>query len=543
MIKKTFILFCFAYLSLNSFAQVVYENHRSEVYNFLYRLSMKGLIQFNDQVRPISRIYIEQCLDSVEAKSASLSSIEKAELSFYKKEYTDAKMNGVEEANRFFTKDANGRWRAISIQTKNLMMRVDPVLTAGLQSRQVGAVRQYSSGFRLYGYAGKKWAFNFSFNDINETGTGIDTLRTGSSETGINGRIASNKQSVNFAELRASLSYSFKNGSISLGKDYLLLGYGENGRTILSDKAPTYPYLRLDYQPLSWLRFNYTHAWLNSTIIDSNRTYNTGVTPFGGRREFFLRKFMAQHSLTFMPIKGLDITVGESMVYSDRFDAGYLIPVLFFKAYDNLVSNGNINSGGNGQLFLQASSRNHLKNTHLYGSLFIDEIRIGSIFNRNKSRNQVGYTLGATVTDIGLPYLTLGAEYTRINPFVYRNLTPAQDYTSQDYSLGDWMGNNADRWIIHAKYTPIPRLKINLRYQQIRKGGAGTYDQQYFQEPQPPFLFNLQSHQKEWFFQASYQWIPNLYLNASFSAQQTTNMVSGAKSNNDLLHLGVAFGL
>lgn len=543
MIKKLLILFCFACLFLNSFAQVVYENHRSEVYNFLYRLSMKGLIQFNDQVRPISRIYIEQCLDSVETKSSQLSSIEKAELSFYKKEYTDAKMNGVEEANRFFTKDANGRWRAISIQTKNLMMRVDPVLTAGLQSRQVGAVRQYSSGFRLYGYAGKKWAFNFSFNDINETGTGIDTLRTGSSETGINGRIASNKQSVNFAELRASLSYSFKNGSISLGKDYLLLGYGENGRTILSDKTPTYPYLRLDYQPLSWLRFNYTHAWLNSTIIDSNRTYNTGVTPFGGRREFFLRKFMAQHSLTFMPIKGLDITVGESMVYSDRFDAGYLIPVLFFKAYDNLVSNNNINTGGNGQLFLQVSSRNHLKNTHLYGSLFVDEIRIATIFNATKSRNQLGLTLGATVTDIGLPYLTLGAEYTRINPFVYRNLTPAQDYTSQDYPLGDWMGNNADRWIIHAKYTPIPRLKINLRYQQIRKGGAGTYDQQYFQEPQPPFLFNLQSHQKEWFLQASYQWIPNLYLNASFSARQTTNMVSGAKTNNDLLHLGVAFGL
>lgn len=543
MIKKIALICYAALFSLTSFGQVVYENHRSEVYNFLYRLSMKGLIQFNDQIRPISRIYIEQCLDSLETQSALLSDIEKSELSFYKKEYTDAKMNGVEERNRFFSKDANGRWRAISIQTKNLMMRVDPVLTAGLQSRNEGLVRQYSSGFRLYGYAGKRWAFNFSFNDINETGNGIDSLRNGSSETGINGRIAASKQSINFMELRASIAYSFKNGSVSFGKDYLLFGYGENGRTILSDKAPTYPYLRLDYQPFSWLRFNYTHAWLNSTIIDSNRTYNTGVSPFGGRREFFLRKFMAQHSLTFMPIKGLDITIGESMVYSDRFDAGYLIPVIFFKAYDNLVSNDNINAGGNGQLFLQASSRNHLKNTHFYGSLFIDEIRFGSIFNRNKSRNQLGYTLGASITDIGLPYLTLGAEYTRINPFVYRNLTPAQDYTSTDYSLGDWMGNNADRWIIHAKYTPIPRLKINLRYQQMRKGGAGTYDQQYFQEPQPPFLFDLQSHQKEWFLQANYQLIHNLYFNASFSTRQTTNMVSGAKTNQELLLLGVAFGL
>lgn len=540
--KKITILFCFALMGIHGFAQV-FENHRSEVYQFLYRLSMKGLIQFNDQVRPLPRTYIEQCLDSLSAKTSLLSDIEKSELSFYQKEYTDTKMNGVEEAPRFFTQDANQRWRAISIQTKNFMMRVDPVLTAGVQSRKEGLVRQYSSGFRLYGYAGKNWAFQFSFNDINETGKGVDTLRTGSSETGINGRIAASKQSINFMELRAALAYSFKNGSISFGKDYLMVGYGENGRTILSDKAPTYPYIRLDYQPLSWLRFNYTHAWLNSQIIDSVRTYNTGVTAFGGRREFFLRKFMAQHSLTFMPVKGLDITIGESMVYSDRFDAGYLIPVLFFKAYDNLVSNENINAGGNGQLFLQVSSRNHLKNTHFYGSLFLDEVSIGSIFNRNKSRNQLGYTLGATVTDLGLPYLTLGAEYTRINPFVYRNLTPAQNFTSHNYSLGDWMGNNADRWIFHAKYTPIPRLKINLRYQQIRKGGPGTYDQQYFQRPQPPFLFDPQFQQKEWFVQASYQWIQNLYLNASFSARQTTNSVSGAKTNNDLLLLGVAFGL
>jgi trigger factor len=50
----------------------------------------------------------------------------------------------------------------------------------------------------------------------------------------------------NFAEVRASINYQFKKGSISLGKDQLLWGYGENGRIVLSDKAPTYPYIRLD---------------------------------------------------------------------------------------------------------------------------------------------------------------------------------------------------------------------------------------------------------------------------------------------------------
>jgi hypothetical protein len=168
---------------------------------------------------------------------------------------------------------------------------------------------------------------------------------------------------------------------------------------------------------------------------------------------------------------------------------------------------------------------------------------MGSIFDPNKSRNQIGMTLGANITDIGLPYLSLGAEYTRINPFVYRNLLPVQDYTSYNYNLGDWMGNNADRWILHMKYTPIPQLKLLMRYQYIRKGGAGTLDQQYFQEPQPIFLFDLQTKQNEWYMQANYQWIPNLYLNASFRAQQTNNMVNGAKINNQFLHLGVVFGL
>ncbi|MFK5073414.1 hypothetical protein ACI4BE_28205, partial [Klebsiella pneumoniae] len=89
-----------------------------------------------------------------------------------------------------------------------------------------------------------------------------------------------------------------------------------------------------------------------------------------------------------------------------------------------------------------------------------DEIRVSTIFNPAKSRNQVGYTLGGSVTDALLPYLTLGTEYTHVNPFVYSNIIPAQFYTQFGYSLGDWMGNNFDRSMVFAKYTPIPRLRL-----------------------------------------------------------------------------------
>ncbi|MFM9709806.1 hypothetical protein, partial [Streptomyces galilaeus] len=81
------------------------------------------------------------------------------------------------------------------------------------------------------------------------------------------------------------------------------------------------------------------------------------------------------------------------------------------------------------------------------------------------------------------PYLTLGTEYTHVNPFVYSNIIPAQFYTQFGYSLGDWMGNNFDRSMVFAKYTPIPRLRLYARYQHIRKGGPGTIQQQYLAEP------------------------------------------------------------
>jgi hypothetical protein len=129
---------------------------------------------------------------------------------------------------------------------------------------------------------------------------------------------------------------------------------------------------------------------------------------FGGRREAFVPKFLATHSVLIKPLKGLDLSVGESVVYSDHLDVGYLFPLMFFKVYDNIVNNGYINAGSNGQLFAQVSSRNHLPKTHLYATVFIDEIRIATIFDRTKSRNQVGGTIGGSITDVLIPYLSIG---------------------------------------------------------------------------------------------------------------------------------------
>jgi hypothetical protein len=531
-------------------SQVAWENQNSEIYNYLYRMAQKGLIRFDDQVRPLSRVYLESRLDSLQAKSSLLSITEKKELSFYQKEFSDTRaMNYMDStvSSKLFRKDEYGRWRAMTFTARDFVLRIDPILTAATIQGSGKNITQTSAGFNLHGYAGKHWGYYVSFNDVTESGTGIDTLRQFTPTTGTVGKIATNGKSYNYSELRGGISYGWKNGSISLVQDQLLNGYGENGRIILSSKAPTYPYLRLDYTPFSWFSFNYTHAWLNSNIIDTGNSYLTGIPgippPFGGQRILYVHKYMAQHSLRFTPTKGLDITVGESMVYSDALDVAYFIPVLFFKAYDNLSANNNINANSNSQLFLQVSSKNNLPKTHLYGGLFIDEIRTSEIFNPSKSRNQLGFNLGGSITDVMIPYLTLGLEYTRINPFVYRNLLPSQNYTHSDYLMGDWMGNNADRWIASVKYTPIPKLKCMLRYQALRKGSPGTLDQQYFQEPQPPFLFDLLTKQQEWHFQCSYEWINKVYLTGYYNSLHINNIVAGTKKTETSFSLGVSYGL
>jgi hypothetical protein len=154
----------------------------------------------------------------------------------------------------------------------------------------------------------------------------------------------------------------------------------------------------------------------------------------------------------------------------------------------------------------------------------------------------LGYTLGFSVTDLGLPYLTVGAEYTRVNPFVYNNLIPAQTYSQYNSSMGDWMGNNFDRAILFAKYTPLPRLKTYLRYQYIRKGGPGTVDQQYNAVPQPPFLFDFQKNRSDIFFQASYEFVNNFHLLGTYQRMKQT-LANGNSNTENMMQIGFSYGL
>lgn len=542
--KKALLLFIAFICVTKIFSQTVWENSKAEVYPFLEHMANKGFIEFNDLIRPVSRNIIYNHLLELNAVKEKLSSTEKKELNFYLQEYASALTSNNDSTNiLFLKKDKNNRLRTFAAEENKNTIRIEPLIGLGYISGSGKAVKQYNSGFELWGTVGKHWGYQFYFRDFNETGKGYDTLTQNTPATGIIRKNITNYNSLNYSETRGSITYSWKKGSLSFGQDHLLWGYGQNGLITLSDKSPVFPYLRFDYQPFSWLSFNYDHIWLNSGIIDSARTYPTGNTVYGGQRIYYQPKYMAIHSINIKLKKGLNIAAGESIIYNDKLQLPYFIPVLIYNIYAYESSNSNNLASSNSQFFFNIDSRNQLKKTRLYGTLFIDEISVTNFFNEKKKRNQLGYTIGIEKTDILLNYLTIGLEYTRVNPFVYRNFIPAEDYTNHNYYLGDWMGNNFDRWIFSAQYHLLPKLNITARYQYSRKGDAGTLNDQYFTQPQPPLLFGLQNKTGEFYFQCRYEWLHGLYINLSLQQQHIDNIPLATKNDVKTIQLGVSYGL
>ena len=545
MKKILLIAVCFIGCAITKLkAQMVWENYQNEVYSYLGRMSQKGIINFNDVVLPLTRTYIYNKLEELNSRQEKLSVIEKKELNFYLQEYSAGNINYGSDSSKvsFLKKDEYKRWRTFTAANKSVYLTADPVIQLSENRYDGKSFYHEGAGVNVWAKIGKHIGLQFYVNDVNENrdGKGVDSFNYKGSQPGQVISDGSNHSHLNYTVCRADIGYEWKNGSISVGLDNLIWGYGINGRIVLSDKAPLYPYIRLDYQPFKWLKFNYTHSWLNSNVIDSANMYSFGN---GGYRTAYVPKFMALHSVIVTPAKGIDIGVGESIVYTDRLNMAFLIPVIPFKFYDDNFSNYSVPTGNNSQFFFLVSLKNIIPKTHIYSNLFIDEIRVSDILKAN-NRNQIGFNVGVAVNDVIFPYLTLSAEYTRINPFVYNNLNPAQNYTDHSINLGDWMGNNFDRLIFDAKYTPAARLKLEARYQFIRKGPSYTTDQQYFQYPQPKFLESVIYNQNDLLLKLSYEWLHNIYVQAFYNYQKMNYKTSPSTDNAyNNFSLGINFGL
>ena len=308
--------------------------------------------------------------------------------------------------------------------------------------------------------------------------------------------------------MRGGITYSWKWGSIGLIKDHLTWGNNYHGAMIMSDRAPSITQIKLHIKPVKWFELNYYHGWLVSMEVDTVRSYYLTNPP----REVYRQKYIAANMLTFTPWKGLNISLGNSIVYSDmNVHPAYLIPVMFYKSIDHTINNGIDNQ--NSQMFLDISSRN-LKKLHVYTTLYIDELKFDRI-NDPDQHNVWSYKVGAKTTNLLFQNLSLNLEYSMSMPLTYEHRVPTLTYESNYYYMGYYLQDNSQEIFTAITYKPIRGLHITGSYFIAQHGPDYPFD---ITEDivGNPFMESVTWQNQEFSIAARWEFISNSYIFLEF---------------------------
>jgi hypothetical protein len=458
---KKYLLFLILVLFGISHARaqtVFYHIQNTELYAFMDEMAAERLIEVNTAVKPWARMFIAEKLDELDGQRERLNPRQQKELDFYLKDFNKELKPG---------KDFNKRFDALYYRDSIFTFSANIILGAEYHSGTNGNAFFWYNGAEIFAYAGKHLGVYASLRDHHD----MENL---TNENYLNQRLgaANLKSGVDFEEMRGGITWSWKWGNVGLTMDHSSWGSGYNGSNIQSGRTPSIARINLQMKPVEWLEFNYHHGWLVSEVVDSNRSYFF-INPSGTTyRKVMHPKYIAANMFTFTPIKHLKVSVGNSIVYTDiGLHPGYLIPVFFYKAVDHTLNAGMDNM--NSQMFLDVSSRN-IRNLHLYGSWFVDEVNISNVFDETKHSNYFSWKLGGRLSNFPVQNISLTGEWTRTNTNVFRHYVPTLTYASNNYNLGHYLQDNAREYYLALDYRPIRGLNLQLSYLNAQKGPDHT---------------------------------------------------------------------
>jgi hypothetical protein len=489
---------------VNLTGQDVYQHvSNTNIYDFIDELANAGVISVNSAVKPYSRMFIAERLAEVKAQDTLLNIRQKKELTFYLLEYK-LELEPLPDYNPKFDVFKKNENLAFAInplggyyKDKLFTLAVKPIWGINYFNNENGSIYHRWGGAEAHAYVGKNWGFYASLRDNNETemisGPDYFTTRSGGAY-----------KDLDYSEMRGGVTYSWKWGSFGLIKDHLQWGNNEHGAMIFSNRPPSITKLRLNIKPVKWFELNYYHGWLVSMEVDSVRSYYSTDPP----REVFRPKYIAANMFTFTPWRQLNISLGNSIVYSDiNVHPAYLIPVLFYKSIDHTLNQGIDNQ--NSQMFFDISSRN-IKNLHLYGTFFIDELKIGRINDPNES-NFWSTKIGAKATNLAVPNLWLNLEYSMSYPITYQHRVPTLTFESNYYNMGYYLRDNSQEIYAAIGYKPIRGLHLSLAYTLAQHGPDYDYTLDGTVTTHP-FLERVAWENRNIAFKAQYEFISNAYL-------------------------------
>jgi len=525
MPKRIIYVIITSFISLS--AQTIYEPiYKTDIYNFLEHLFAENHIQLFTDIRPLTRLSIAENLLLLKLRKDELTDVEKETLEFFDEEYAfELKYMSKDTSviNEFLKFGETNRLQLFKYYSKDFTFDYAPIV--GIQYELKNKTYHQYSGVRFKGRVGDNWGYYFDFRDNLEKGNHLDAKKAFTPTTGV--IIAkSSKTSIEYSETRGGMTYGWNWGEMTMAKDFISIGSSFDNPVILSSKAPSFPYFRIEAHPVLWFKYNFIHAWLNSNLVDSTTIRYTGVSStLENRSKTYSRraKYYVGHSLSFEPYDNWWLTFGESIIYSDNIEYIYFLPV-FFRLADHYNSKGGADSGDNAQLFFNTSYLWSSIRSKLYLSIYIDELSPESLFSHGNNAQVYALNLGARITNplITDNYITL--EYNVVMPYSYMNGDPAQTYMSSGYPLGAWYGSNAVQLFCSMEqYLPhMIRLKGYVDY--VIKGAKENIDNYYNRVTTTyALLSGDNSYYTELGFEGSYTFIHDLEFLIQVSYIPTAN--------------------
>lgn len=449
------VILFFILLVKETEGQKVYQHvsYRS-IYDFLDEMATIKVIELNSVVKPYSRDFISKKLEEIQLKGYLLNLRQTKELLFYLKDF-----------NKELKPDKNFHKRIDLFYYKDSLFTfsINPVLGFQYWSNETGNAYHRWNGAEIFSYIGKHVGIYANLRDNHDSKlfSSPDYLTTLPA--------AKYKSGRDYSEMRGGFMFSNNWGSIGLVKDHIEWGNYYRYPSILSSKAPSFTHIKLNLKPAKWIEFNYIHAWLESGVIDSLRTFVYTNSYGTSNRIVYRKKYMAANMYTFKPFKNFYASVGNSIIYSDDgVEPAYLIPFFLYKSVDHTQNTAGTNDGGqNSQFYIDLSSRqiNHL---HLYATLFFDDIA----FYRLKENGHPDYyslKAGFRITNL-IPNFSFTTEFFQSYPLVYKHNMPTTTYESNFYNLGYYLQDNSSEVYFDMSFRPLRGSEIKAWWNSAKHG-------------------------------------------------------------------------
>lgn len=321
-------------------------------------------------------------------------------------------------------------------------------------------------GASIRGGIGGKVGFSASVMDVQERGPlffqdWVDSLQA---VPGANFYKNFKQTGVDYIDARGSFTFTAaKYIQFQAGYDRNFIGNGYRS-LLLSDFAGNNLFVKVNTR--IW-KFNYQNLFME-LHAGAGTNSNNNLVP---------RKYASMHHLSINATPWLNVGVFEAVVFGrkDRFEFGYLNPIIFYRAVEsNLGSRDNALVGAD-------FKANLAKRVQLYGQLMLDELNIAKL-RQDASwwGNKTGFQLGMKYIDVAnISNLDAQVEWNRVRPFTYGHFDSVSNFSHYNQPLAHPLGANFNEWVLLLRYQPVGRLNLQARviaWQQGRDSSATGYN-------------------------------------------------------------------